>query len=130
MPALSQQAPESPYRDIAEVPDHLRAFIVSTEPETEPEESNARYELGVTYRLTSAGRQGRAIHRQEAELEAEAEQRAWAEDVLSEQQLRSDIADALEDQNSQHVGRQVAEAQTQARWLDMASDAAELRGGE
>ena len=74
--------------------------MVTEEDESESEESNARYELNTTYRLTSAGRQGRAIHRQVAELEAEAEQQAWAEDVLSEQQLRSDIADALEDQNS------------------------------
>ena len=65
---------ESPYHDISEVPENLQPFVVTEEDESESEESNARYELNTTYRLTSAGRQGRAIHRQVAELEAEAEQ--------------------------------------------------------
>lgn len=118
----------SPYHDIDEVPVNLRPFIV-TDDEPEPdEESNIRFELGVVYQMMSDGRRGRALNRQVAQMEAEAERQAWAEDVL-DMPLRADIADAVEDQNAASIGRQMAEMETRARWLDSANEAAE-QGGE
>ena len=71
----------SPYHDIAEVPDHLRAFIVGDEAEPESPRRvqrslRAEYHLPVEQRRSSRARHQRQV----AELEAEAEQQAWAED--------------------------------------------------
>ena len=98
----------------------------------EPEaavEGQANFTLGVVYAMTEDGRRGRKLTRQVAELEREAEHRDWVEEQLSTP-LRPDIADALEDQNAQRVGRQMAEAETRARWIDAASEAAESGGEE
>ena len=101
----------SPYYDISEVPDHLRAFVVTgDEPEAE-EEGRSNFTLGVTYQMTESGHRGRALSRQVAELEREADHRDWVEEQLSAP-LRPDIAAVLEDQNAQRVGRQMAEAET------------------
>ena len=120
----------SPYNDISAVPDHLRAFVVTGDDEPEAEvEGQANFTLGVTYQMTESGQRGRALSRQVAELEREADQRDWLEEQLSTP-LRPDIAAAVEDQNAQRVGRQMAEAETRARWIDAASEAAESGGEE
>ena len=119
----------TPYRDISEVPPNLQPFVVSDdEPEAEVE-GQANYTLGVVYAMTEDGRRGRVISRQVAEHERESEHRDWIEEQLSTP-LRADIADALEDQNAQRVGRQMAEAESRARWIDQAHEAAESGGEE
>ena len=119
----------SPYHDIEEVPINLRPFIV-TDDEPEPdEESNIRFELNTVYAMTSDGRRGRALNRQVAQMEVENERQEWAEDVL-DMPLRADIADAVEDQNAASIGRQMAEMETRARWLDAATNEAAEQGGE
>jgi hypothetical protein len=118
----------SPYRSLDEVPPNLQPFVVTDDDEPEAEiEGRANYELSVVYQMTEGGRRGRAISRQVTELERSAENQAWAEEQLSIP-LRPEIADALEDQNAQRVGRQMAEAEARARWRDAASEAAQ--GGE
>ena len=108
----------------------MRAFVVTDDDEPEAEEEGrANYELGVVYQMTESGHRGRALTRQVAELEREAENQAWVEEQLSAP-LRPDIAEAFEDQNAQRVGRQMAEAETRARWIDAASEAAESGGEE
>ena len=119
----------SPYHDISEVPKNLRPFVVTDDDEPEAEvEGRANYELGVVYAMTEDGRRGHVISRQIAELEREADQRDWVEEQLSTP-LRPDIADALEDQNAQRVGRQMAEAEAAAKRRDQASEAAAAESG-
>jgi hypothetical protein len=64
------------------VPPSLQLFVV-TDDEPELEESNACFELNTVYQLNSEGRIGRALSRQVAQLEAEAERQDWAEGQLS-----------------------------------------------
>ena len=47
----------------------------------------------------------------------------------SRPRLRPDIADALEDQNAQRVGRQMAEVEAAAKRRDQASEAAAAESG-
>ena len=111
------------------LPESLKPFVV-TDDEPEPDdESNARFELNTVYAMNSEGRRGRALNRQVAQLEAEAEQQAWAEEQLFSPPLAPEIAEALQAANEESVGRQMAEAEVRARWLDSATEAAE-RGGE
>jgi hypothetical protein len=105
------------------LPDSLRPFVV-TDSEPEPaEESKANFELGVTYQMTSEGHRGRALGRQAAQLQADAERQA--EEELSTP-LAPEIEEALEDQHEEAVGFQIAEAEIRAKWRDAAHDAAGL----
>ena len=58
------------------------------------------------------------LHRQVAQLEAAAEEQ------LSEP-LPREVAEALQAQNDAHVGKQMAEAESRARRLDQADEAAQ-----
>jgi hypothetical protein len=64
------------------VPPSLQLFVV-TDDEPELEESNACFELNTVYQVNSESRIGRALSRQVAQLEAEAERQDWAEGQLS-----------------------------------------------
>ena len=103
--------------------------MVTSDDEPEAEvEGQANFTLGVVYQMTESGQRGRALSRQVAELEREADQRDWVEEQLSVP-LRPDVADALEDQNAQRVGRAMAEAAAVAKRRDQASEAAAAESG-
>jgi hypothetical protein len=118
----------TPYLSLDEVPPNLQPFSVSADDEPEAEvEGRANFELNTVYQLNSDGRLGRALSRQAAQLETENALRDWAEEQLNTP-LAPEVADALQAQNDARVGRQMAEAESRARWRDTASEAAE--GGE
>ena len=70
------------------------------------------------------GRRGRAITRQVAQMETENALRDWAEEQLSEP-LPPEIGEAVQAQYDQHIGKQMAQAEAEARRRDQAAEAAQ-----
>ena len=115
-----------PVSSTDDLPESLKPFVVVTsdqEPEAE-EEATANYQLNTVYMMTEDARRGRMLHRQVAQMEAQAEQEEWAIEQLS-QPLAPEIADALEDQHVSHIGASKARAQYAAEERDHAQEVAQ-----
>jgi hypothetical protein len=115
----------SPYRDISEVPQQLRAFIEPAETlETaESGENVANYSPGVVYLTNPDGSRGRAIRRQVAELSSARAEQEWAEQAAEAQAtLDKETEAALQDAHDVHIGLELASAEIMHRDRDAAPD--------
>ena len=121
----------SPYHDISEVPDHLRAFIVSGEPETEPPADKPiglTFSLNEPYAIDRDGyRRAKEIERQIVNLERGQEDLEAAERALNadpDEQTRAAL-EVVQGNHDAAVARAMAQAEYAAKERDMANEFAQ-----
>jgi hypothetical protein len=109
----------------ADVPETLRAYIVtdSTEAE-EPDGPRGAFELNTLYQVTSDGRLGRRLQREVAQMEAENAREEWIEEEASRPLPQEIVAD-LEDEHHKHVSLQAAQLGAAQVMSDSVADAAQ-----
>ena len=104
------------------VPPALRKYEATEEEQTddEPKEINLARKYGQTYSVDSAGRMGRPVRRQVAEMQAANAEQEWAEEQASAE-LDQSVKDALAQAQEQYkasVDQQIANAKIAAERSD------------
>ena len=122
-----QAGTESPFRDVSEVPESLRAFIASNvEPELEPNDQapSATFVLGERYSVDRDGlRRAKSVQREVVRLERAAEEQAAREEYLRREpdgQLAAALS-VVQENFDVGVARERAEAESRAKEAEMAN---------
>jgi hypothetical protein len=108
----------------ADVPETLRAYIVTDSPEAEEADGpRGAFELNTLYQVTSDGRLGRRLQREVAQMEAENAREEWVEEQM-DAPLPPEVAQGLQEEHENSVAFAAAQLAADASRSDAASDAA------
>ena len=115
----------SPYRDVSQVPEGLRAFIAQPGDELEPVADaprSATFILGETYDMDrDRHRRSRKLQREIDLQAAQLEQAEYRQEALSAEPS-AEVQAALSDASEAAAGFEIAQAQSQARQNAMAAE--------